>query len=128
VVVTHKAGGSPPAVSLSFHFLAHGLAHGFASSAGTDPCAKSEKESNMDRPTPTQEENDRAAEGKDVTQHAPDGSPPDTGVHPPEPETKRRQVEPEAQRPGEGYQTRDMRSGQHGQHGRSAPKRSDDDK
>lgn len=71
----------------------------------------------MEKPTPTQEENDRAANGEDVTAHEPDGSPADTGVHPPptDSEPKRRQVQPEAQRPHEGYQTRDVRADRHAQ-------------
>jgi len=74
------------------------------------------------KPTPTQEENDRAAMGEHVTEHEPDGSPPDTGVHPPEAEPKRRE-----QRTGD-YQTRDMRSGPHPQpapHTRPGPKHDD---
>ncbi len=61
------------------------------------------------KPTPTQQENDLAASGVHVTEHEPDGSPPDPGITPlaPEGTTRTRQVE--AKKPAttrSDYQTR----------------------
>ena len=69
------------------------------------------------KPTPTQEENDLTASGEHVTEHEPDGSPPDPFVTPPDappPEggaQSRRQVE--ANKPGGGYETRQPQPAQH---------------
>jgi hypothetical protein len=38
----------------------------------------------MAKPTPTQEENDRAAMGEHVVDKEPDGSPPDPNINPPD--------------------------------------------
>ena len=45
------------------------------------------------KPTPTQEENDLAASGEPVTEHEPDGSPPDPNVAAVSEPTKTRQSE-----------------------------------
>lgn len=51
------------------------------------------------KPTPTQEECDLAASGVPVTEHEPDGSPPDLGVI-------SASMEPKSASQGSGYQTR----------------------
>jgi hypothetical protein len=61
------------------------------------------------KPTPTQDENDLTASGEHVTEHEPDGSPPDPNVpQPPPPEggaTSAREAKPSQQQRGD-YQTR----------------------
>jgi hypothetical protein len=61
------------------------------------------------KPTPTQEENDRAALGEHVTEHESDGSPPDPVVPEVDPrhgETHTRHLDPRKPAPQGGYQTR----------------------
>lgn len=63
------------------------------------------------KPTPTQDENDRAAMGEHVVDKEHDGSeleatPPPAGKTPPESEPKRKQMEAKPSTPSAGYQTR----------------------
>jgi hypothetical protein len=58
------------------------------------------------KPTPTQQENDLAASGVHVTEHEPDGSPPDPGVATPAP-TRQSEAKPAAAGRG-NYSTRSM--------------------
>jgi hypothetical protein len=59
-------------------------------------------------PTPTQHENDLAASGVHVTEHEPDGSPPDPGVSTPAPtSTRQSEAKPAAASRG-NYPTRSM--------------------
>jgi|SRR4029077_19619394 len=59
------------------------------------------------KPTPTQEENDRAALGEHVTEKEDDGSGPDPGVHAQQQLKQQRQSEAQSSSKG-GYQTRSV--------------------
>jgi hypothetical protein len=58
------------------------------------------------KPTPTQDENDRAAMGEHVVDKEPDGSELEASVPPPAEEPKRKQMEAKPGTPSAGYQTR----------------------
>ena len=60
----------------------------------------------MSKPTPTQEENDRAALGEHVIEKEPDGSEPTEEAMPYEARTQTRHLEPKPPAPAVGYQTR----------------------
>jgi hypothetical protein len=65
----------------------------------------------MAKPTPTQEENDRAAMGEHVVEKEPDGSPEDPNATPPDAHGRRRDKEGEGKSGNQPMSTRSMEAG-----------------
>ena len=63
----------------------------------------------MPKPSPTQEENDKAAMGEHVFNKEPDGSELDVNAMPAAPAAETRQMEAKPAAPATGYQTRQAR-------------------